>query len=59
METDSDLYILRVEDRRAAGLVPFDSVREGIEKELKQAQAKQLREAWIDRLMRKYYVQTF
>lgn len=51
-----ELYIMRVEGRREAVLKPFEEVRDGIEKELREAEEERLYKAWIERLMKKHYV---
>jgi len=59
IEAGDELYILRVEEKKAAGFVPYETVRQTIEDELKQTEAARLYKAWIDRLRNKHYVQIF
>jgi peptidyl-prolyl cis-trans isomerase SurA len=59
IEAGDAYYILWVEKRRDAGVVPFEQVRAELENELKQAEADRLYNEWMLRLRRKHYVQIF
>lgn len=59
VETEEEFYILKLEDHKDAGMVPFEEVRQTIEDELKQQEGERLYKAWTERLRRKYYVQVF
>lgn len=59
IETPDAFYVLQVEDRKAAREQPFEEVRDGIEKELRSAEAERLYSQWIDRLKRKHFVKVF
>ena len=59
VETDEEFYILKLEDHKDAGMVPFEEVRQSIDDELKQQEGERLYTAWTERLRRKYYVQVF
>jgi parvulin-like peptidyl-prolyl isomerase len=54
---EGDFYILKVEDRQAAGMVPFEEVRAPIEKELRRKETRRLLDLWIERLKRNAYVE--
>ena len=56
IETDDDFYILKVEAKKSASTIPFDSMRTKIEDELRKAEELKLYKAWIERLKRKFYV---
>jgi peptidyl-prolyl cis-trans isomerase SurA len=56
IETDDDLYILKVEAKKNASITPFDDVRTQIEDELRKAEELRMYNAWIERLKRKFYV---
>ena len=53
---DGDCYLLRVEERRLAGAVPFEEVRKTIERDLRMKEGQRLYTAWIARLKRNAYV---
>lgn len=59
VETDDAYYLIRLEDRREAGTRSFAEVREEIASELRNEEAQQIRDQWIDRLRRKHFVQVF
>lgn len=44
---DGDFYLVRVEARKPAGVVPFEDVRGTIEKELRRKESNRLLKAWI------------
>lgn len=54
---DGDYYIVRVDDRRKAGPVPFDDVRGTIERDLRRTEAKRLYRVWIDRLKKDAFIE--
>ena len=56
IETDDDFYILKVEAKKNASVIPFDDVRNQIEEELHKAEELKMYKAWIERLKRKFYV---
>lgn len=53
---DGDFYLVRLEDRRPAGVLPFESVRTSIEKELRRKELKQLNTVWMARLRKDAYI---
>ena len=57
IEVEGDYYILKVDERQAAGQVPLDDVRKDIERTLRQKEGKRLHDAWIVRLKKDAYVQ--
>lgn len=56
IETDDDFYILKVEAKKNASVIPFDDVRNQVEAELRKAEEVRMYKAWIERLKRKFYV---
>lgn len=56
VETDSEIYILRIEARKNAAVQPFDEVRGAIEEELRQKEEERLYAAWMERLRRRFHV---
>lgn len=52
-------FILYVEDRKTAGVLPIDEVRDQIERMLIQRNATQAQERWLERLRRNGYVKHF
>ena len=56
IETDDDFYILKVEAKKNASIIPFDNVRPQIEEELRRAEELKMYKAWIERLKKKFYV---
>lgn len=59
VEAGDEFYLLKVEARKNASVMPFDEARKGIEKELRMAEEERLYKAWIERLKRKFYVKVF
>lgn len=56
---DEGAFILYVEDRKHAGILPLDEVRDQIERQLVQQNARQAQERWLERLRRNGYVKHF
>ncbi len=54
---EDDYYLVKVEERQAAGVTPFEDVRGGIEKDLKRKEARRLQKVWIDRLRKDAYIE--
>ncbi len=54
-----DLYILKVEGRRDATVMPFDKVHDTIRGELEKQEAKRLYDAWIERLKQKAFIRKY
>ena len=52
-------FILFVEDRKHAGNIPLNEVREQIERMLVSQNARQARERWLERLRRNAYIKHF
>ena len=59
VETERDFWIVFLEERRAATLLPLEQVRGDIERELREHQAESLYAQWMARLERRHYVATF
>lgn len=54
---DGNYYLVKLEDRKAAGPVPFDEVRAEIEKALRREEIKRVAKVWITRLRKDAYIQ--
>lgn len=54
-----ELYILKVEGRKNASVVPFETVQESIRSELFKKELRRLYTDWIDRLKNKAYIKKF
>lgn len=52
-------FLLFVEDRKHAGILPIDEVREQIERILVQQSARQAQERWLEKLRRGGYVKHY
>ncbi len=57
--TAEGAFILFAEDRKHAGILPIDEVRDQIERQLVQQNARQAQERWLERLRRNGYVKHF
>ncbi len=57
--TEDELYILKVEARKNASVMPFEEAQASIAKELRKTEEDRLYKAWIQRLKDKYYVKIF
>jgi parvulin-like peptidyl-prolyl isomerase len=56
VETENELYIVKVEARRQAGYRSFDEVRQTIKDALKEKEIERLKTRWISRLKENNYV---
>jgi len=54
-----DLYILKVEGRRDATVIPFEKVQDTLRTELEKQEAKRLYDAWITRLKQKAFIKKY
>lgn len=59
IDTDREVYLARVEERRGGGTAAFEEVREEIEKDLRQAEAKGLYEQWMSSLKKGAYIEVY
>lgn len=59
IEANEDLYILKIEARKNASVVPFEEVRQSIQTELETEQGQRAYEAWIERLKQKSYIKKY
>jgi parvulin-like peptidyl-prolyl isomerase len=59
IDAGDEFYILKVEARQNASVVPFEEVREELTAELRQEEAAKLFDTWIDRLKNKYFVRIY
>jgi parvulin-like peptidyl-prolyl isomerase len=57
IETSDAVYFVRLEGRKAASRVPYESVQRKIEEELRARESERLYREWIDELSRDAYVQ--
>lgn len=54
-----ELYILKVEGRKNASVVQFETVQESIHNELSKKELRRLYNVWIDRLKQNAYIKKF
>ena len=59
IETDGEIYIVRVDGRQAASIPPLSKVESDIERILRRQMAETLHESWIARLKHDAVVQVF
>jgi len=59
IDTGDALYIIRVEARRNASVIPFEEARKDLEEELRREASSILYEAWIDRLRGQHFVRLY
>lgn len=56
IETDDDLYVVKLDDHRPARVVPFNEVQTGIERELRRKESDARYQEWVGRLWDSAYV---
>ena len=54
-----DFYILKVEGRRDANVIPFDKVQDTLRTELEKQEAKRLYDTWMVRLKQKAFIKKY
>jgi parvulin-like peptidyl-prolyl isomerase len=54
-----EYYIVKLDARKPASIVPFDEVRSQIEQSLRKEEEDRLYKAWISRLRKRYHVMVF
>jgi len=59
IETDEEFYIIKVEERREEGTVPFEDVRDQIETELLRIEQNRLHTELIERLTQRHFVKRY
>ena len=59
INTDDSIYLMLVEDKKAAHPKPLAEVRSEIEKTLRVQQQAQLQKQWIDGLKKKTFIRYF
>ena len=59
IEMPDGIYLMKLEDRRDAHVQSLSQVRDVIEQKLKVQEEQRLRKAWIDKLMKKSFIQYF
>jgi parvulin-like peptidyl-prolyl isomerase len=57
--TDQAFYILKVNARKSAGVVPFEKAKLDIEESLRRAESARIYSSWIARLRKKHYVKVY
>lgn len=59
IETDKVFYIVKVEERREEGYIPFEEAREQIEQDLLEQERDRLHKELIDRLTAKHFIERY
>ena len=59
IETDAEFYIVKVQERREEGYVPFDDVRKPIEADLLRIDQQRLHANLIERLTAKHFIKRY
>jgi peptidyl-prolyl cis-trans isomerase SurA len=59
VETDTAIWIIKLEDLRPAHIRDIEEVRDAIESEIKTQMRAKLKKEWIDRLKKKYLVRYY
>ena len=59
IETDDEFYIIKVEERREEGTVPFEDVREQIETQLLRIEQDRLHAELMERLAKRHFVKRY
>jgi len=59
IDTSDSVYLMMVEDKKAAHLKPLADVRDDIEKNLQIQEQARLSKVWIDGLKKKTYIRYF
>ncbi len=57
VEMDGDFYLLRIEEREKAGVVPFEDVRSNIEKDLRRKESRRLFQSWLQVLRKDAHIE--
>lgn len=59
VETEEMYFLVKLEGRKNAALVPFEEVRAQIQEQLRRQEEERLYKMWIEQLRRKHHVQVF
>jgi peptidyl-prolyl cis-trans isomerase SurA len=59
IEVEGAIFLVKVEERKAAGVLPLSEVRADVETTLKNEERERLRKGWINRLRQKQFVRYF
>jgi peptidyl-prolyl cis-trans isomerase SurA len=59
VETEEDLYLIRIEARREEHVIPFETVRDEIQETLRKERAKILYDEWMQRLKKRAFIRKF
>jgi len=59
IDTHDDYFIVKLEARKEATVVPYEEVKDEIEQQLRAVEDERLFDDWMARLKQKYYVKVF
>lgn len=59
IEVEGAIFIVKVEEKKAAGVLPLSEVRQDVETTLRNEERERLRQGWIRRLREKQFVSYF
>jgi peptidyl-prolyl cis-trans isomerase SurA len=59
IETDDNLYLIKVDERRADRIIPFAEVRDQLADEVRRAEEERIQRAWLNRLQQRFHVQRY
>ena len=59
LKMDDDFYLLKLEERQAAGGKTLEAVYAELDGDLRQKDAERIYKEWIKRLRQKFYVKLF
>lgn len=59
IETDEEFYIIKIEERREEGSIPFDDVRAQLETELLRIEQDRLHTELMERLVKRHFVKRY
>lgn len=59
IEVEGAIFIVKVEEKKAAGVLPLSEVRQDVETTLRNEERERLRKGWIRRLREKQFVSYF
>lgn len=56
---DNDYFVLKLEERKAAGITPFNEAQWDIEKELRRKETARIYDLWLERQKKEYHVKIY
>lgn len=59
IEVEGAIFIVKVEEKKSAGVLPLNEVRQDVETTLRNEERERLRQGWIKRLRQKQFVTYF